>query len=162
MKSKDIEVRGLFYTVYENGDIYGSRGKKLKQRLNEDGYCQVTMGSLEQGRYPERVHRVVANAFIDNPDNLPEVNHIDTNRQNNCVDNLEWTSHIDNVKHSTSLGNYKNKAGILNGRATFSWEDIFDIRQLYSDGMPVYEIARRYNRPHSTILNIVKNNTWKI
>lgn len=57
------------------------------------------------------IHRLVAEAFISNPDNLPEVNHIDTDRTNNYVENLEWVTHQDNVTHSVKLGHYKGKSG---------------------------------------------------
>lgn len=53
------------------------------------------------------VHRLVAKAFIPNPNNLPQVNHIDSNRENNCVDNLEWISISDNLKHSFRSNNRK-------------------------------------------------------
>lgn len=58
-----------------------------------------------------KVHRIVADTFIENPNDLPEVNHKDLNRQNNHVDNLEWISHLDNIKHSSNLGRYKKPCG---------------------------------------------------
>lgn len=54
------------------------------------------------------VHRLVAEAFIPNPEGKQTVNHIDCNRENNCVSNLEWTSQKENIQHSVNLGHYEN------------------------------------------------------
>lgn len=62
-----------------------------KTRLNEFGYEIVHLSNNGVNKH-RAVHRLVALAFIDNPDNLPEVNHIDLNKENNCVSNLEWVS----------------------------------------------------------------------
>lgn len=57
---------------------------------------------------PVYVHRVIADTFIPNPLNLPQVNHIDGNKCNNCVTNLEWVSQSDNIKHAFSTGAMKS------------------------------------------------------
>ena len=64
------------------------------------GYFKVSL--CKDGKiYQESVHRLVARHFIDNPDNLPQVNHIDENKMNNKADNLEWTSCKTNINHGT-------------------------------------------------------------
>jgi len=75
-------------------------GKILKQ-LTQDGYKTVLR---------KRVHRLVAMAFLPNPDGLPVVNHIDGNRSNNNVDNLEWMSYKDNTKHACYVLNNHMRA----------------------------------------------------
>ena len=77
-------------------------GKTLRQKTSSTGgYC--TVGLRRDGHDPEqkKVHRLVAIAFIPNPDNLPEVNHIDEDKTNNCVANLEWVTHKQNENHGT-------------------------------------------------------------
>lgn len=94
------------YTVDEFGTIrsykYG-KIRELKISKNTKGYAQVGLG-LNGKTYPKRVHRLVAKAFIPNPLNLPQVNHIDGNKFNNSVTNLEWCSNSDNIKHSWEIG----------------------------------------------------------
>ncbi len=112
-----IEVKGLGYNVSNYGRIIGlSSGKLLKTRLNQDGYVEITLGKNSEGRISERVHRLVAKLFVDNPNNLPEVNHKDFNRTNNYYENLEWTTHIDNIaytvknnRHATANGRFSGK-----------------------------------------------------
>lgn len=78
----------------------------MQKNLDTDRYYTVHLSkNNEDKRY--RIHKLVANAFIENPNNLPEVNHIDCVRTNNCSKNLEWTTHIENVRHSAEKGNYK-------------------------------------------------------
>lgn len=86
-----------YYRTYPSKVLY-------KGPINgKDGYLQVSLSN--QGKWKcKLVHRLVAEAFIPNPDNLPEVNHKDRNKQNNCVDNLEWSSKLDNMKHAKEHG----------------------------------------------------------
>lgn len=67
----------------------------------------ITVGKKDL-RTVVTVHRLVAQAFIPNPDNLPEVNHKDFDRTNNCVENLEWCNHADNVEYSILAGRHNS------------------------------------------------------
>ena len=92
------------YTIDEKGNIYSKRKRKyLKQTINKFGYCKVT---LQKDKYKKvfSVHRLVAQAFIPNPKNKPQVNHIDSNRQNNNVKNLEWVTHKEQKTHEIKNG----------------------------------------------------------
>lgn len=82
-----VEPGGLVFSKISN--------RYLKIIIDKDGYHTVKVaGKLR------KVHRLVAEAFIPNPDNLPEVNHKDFNRANNHRDNLEWVSRAHNLEHS--------------------------------------------------------------
>jgi len=72
-------------------------------RVNQFGYEEIHMSKDGKNKHC-RIHRLVAEAFIPNPDNLPEVNHIDGVKLNNCVENLEWTSRSANMLHAYSIG----------------------------------------------------------
>lgn len=97
---KRITYGDMVYEVGNFGTIVGKKGV-VKQRLNKDGYIQVTLGK-DKKRTSVLVHRLVASYFIPNPYNLPEVNHKDYNRANPRYDNLEWVTHKSNVNHSSS------------------------------------------------------------
>lgn len=76
-------------------------GHVLGQWIHTAGYLMITIRNHEgASRKHLRVHRMVAEAFIPNPKNLSEVNHLDGNKQNNHVANLEWTTHADNMSHA--------------------------------------------------------------
>ena len=78
------------YLVEQNGDIYSTRTKKyLKPSRASNGYFSVELFN-KNGSKRFLVHRIVANAYIPNPNNLPQINHKDENRGNNAVENLEW------------------------------------------------------------------------
>lgn len=112
MEERIISVNGIDYIVSYDGKVYSTHNcgrakyhQEISQRKNEDGYMTITTGKTgNRRRY--RVHRMVAEAFVPNPDNLPEVNHKDNNRTNNCADNLEWCTHQYNVQYAIDSGNH--------------------------------------------------------
>jgi len=79
------------------------KGRVLKQSDNGKGYLQVSI-MIDRKRVTKRVHRLVSQTFIKNPDKLPEVNHKDSNRANNNVDNLEWVTHQENIAYRDKFG----------------------------------------------------------
>lgn len=83
--------------------------KVVKQHINKDGYKYVRL-SKNGVRKNLRIHRLLGLLYIDNPQGLDTVNHIDFNRLNNNLSNLEWLSIGDNVRHSSTVGRY-NKRG---------------------------------------------------
>lgn len=90
------------YNVSNMGNIKNIiTGKILKPGDNGKGYKHVMLYNKEHKGKTIMVHRLVAKAFIPNPNNLPQVNHIDEDKTNNCVDNLEWITSEDNINHGT-------------------------------------------------------------
>lgn len=79
-------------------------GKLMKQKVDDDGYYQIRISDDNKKPHYFRVHRLVAELFIDNPDDLPVVNHKDGNKKNNKVDNLEWATHHENNVHAVETG----------------------------------------------------------
>ena len=80
--------------------------KILKPRLEKDGYLRIGLYKDSKPKF-FNIHRLVAQAFIPNPANKPFINHLDCNRQNNCVDNLEWVTHKENIQYREKMGNGK-------------------------------------------------------
>lgn len=101
-------LRRKYRVLYRsNGRKYTVKPKILKQSNEGRDYkCIMICLSDDTSKY-EAVHRLVAETFIPNPDNLPEVNHMDGNGGNNFVENLEWSSHKDNSRHAWDTGLYK-------------------------------------------------------
>lgn len=82
-------------------------GRILKQQVDKKGYHRVRV-TVKREQKSFKVHREVAKAFIPNPNGLPQVNHIDGNKNNNCVENLEWVSNKENADHAISAGLWGN------------------------------------------------------
>lgn len=76
----------------------------LKLQLSTKKYLQTRLYDENLNAKTVKVHRIVAQTFIPNPDNKPQINHIDGNKLNNCADNLEWCTNNENMKHSWDIG----------------------------------------------------------
>lgn len=115
MKEEWKEIEGFYGLEISNTGIvrrvaFGNEDKanikkyekkipyNLKTSLDKDGYVLIVLSS-DKKRLHTRVHRLVAKAFIPNPENKPQVNHIDGNKQNNYVNNLEWATSSENIQH---------------------------------------------------------------
>lgn len=89
------------YSISMIGTIRrNSNGKILKPSRKPNGYMQINLFTCDGRRKKEYVHRLIAITFIENPNKLPEVNHIDGVRNNNVVSNLEWVTHKENMEKS--------------------------------------------------------------
>lgn len=110
---KDIKGYENLYAITSCGKVWSYISKKfLKQRFDKDGYLLINLHKNNQSK-TFKVHRLVAETYIHNINNLPQINHKDEKRNNNCVGNLEWCSHVYNQNYgfrNTRLARAKNKA----------------------------------------------------
>tara|TARA_R110000803_G_C11711853_1_gene287039 strand:+ start:31 stop:489 length:459 start_codon:yes stop_codon:yes gene_type:complete len=99
------------YIIFEDGVIMNKYAKEMKTYKNITGYIQILL--YKNGKHICcRLNRLLALTFIPNPENLPEVDHLDRNRSNNDLNNLKWVSRLENAQNK---GEYKNNnSGIKN------------------------------------------------
>lgn len=111
MKQIIVDNISTTYYITEEGKCFNSITKKyLKGQINyKNGYrtFYITLPDGERKRL--YAHRVVAEAFIPNPNHKPCVNHLDCNRDNNCVENLEWVTHSENSQYAYDCGSRATK-----------------------------------------------------
>ena len=104
------------YYVTETGEVWSKKYgdlRKLKPGKDKDGYLQVIL-MINGKRIKKFVHRLVGETFISNLENLKDINHLDGNKLNNNINNLQWCTHANNMKHGYQFGLINNK-GEKNG-----------------------------------------------
>ena len=111
------------------------------------------------------IHKAVAYTYLENPNNLPEVNHKDGDKTNNHINNLEWCTSHENQQHKYDVGLFDtNKIkGENNGASKLTWNDVEYIRENYiprSRQFGSRAMARKFNVKHVTILSVLHNETW--
>lgn len=106
-----------------------------------------------------RIHRLVAIAFIPNPENKKCVNHINAIKTDFNPENLEWCTHKENTAHL--IENKKHLIGINNPSAKLDLENVIEIRKLLKEGLTQKTIAKKYGLNQTTISRINLNKIWK-
>lgn len=128
-----------------------SKDKIMRLGISNCGYQLVIFGNKGFS-----VHRLVAIAFIDNPDNLPEVNHIDGCKTNNYADNLEWLTSSENSLHAYETG--LAGRGAEGSRAKFTWDEV---RYIRSSSLTRKELAKMFGVNKATIGRIITRDTYE-
>jgi hypothetical protein len=116
----------------------------LKFGKSFDGYLRVNL-SNNRKKLTIGVSRLVAIAFIPNPENKPEVNHKDGNKLNNHISNLEWVTHLENMRHCWNTGLQKGSIGNKNPRTKITDEQVLEIMKEYENGKTKTELSKKYN-----------------
>ena len=141
------------YDIGKDGVITNKKsGRKLKPQPNDMGYLRVNIC----GKRPF-VHRLVAEKYVPNPQNLPYVNHIDGNHQNNRAENLEWCSQKYNVNHSIRIG--LTPIGEKCSWSKLKENDVIFIREHIE--LRPYQLAKIFDVTQSTIRDIRVRKSWK-
>tara|TARA_R110000737_G_C14376353_1_gene449735 strand:+ start:168 stop:692 length:525 start_codon:yes stop_codon:yes gene_type:complete len=151
-------VKSLSRTIYKvDGTTQTFKDKIRSSTFNGRGYLQL--GLTKNGKCKTcKVHRLVSETFIPNIEGKKEVNHLDGNKANNILSNLEWCTPSENVQHAYDTGLKVAPKGENNTNSKFNNQDILDIRAS-NDLHRV--IAERYNVTRPTISSIKSRKTWK-
>lgn len=178
---KPIQIKEVIgkYEVSNKGRVkslarYDTRGnwrkeKFLKPRKNKSrGKGHYLHVCLCNGDWQKnfKIHRLVAEAFIPNPDNKPDVNHKDGIKVNNYVENLEWNTRSENCQHSCDNNLLVNVVGHDHGRQKLTGDEVIYIYNTYMKGKPrsnfnANQLGRDYGVNGRAILNIYRKESWK-
>lgn len=153
------------YWVSDKGRIYsnGKRKMIMNPSVTRDGYLSVQLFCDGQYRHM-KVHRAVALAFIENPDNKETVNHKDCNKTNNAVENLEWSTRSEQEVHAYKNGkktNFPRLIGTGNYSHKLDEDAVRDIRKRSAEGESPTKLAREYGVCRDSIYNVVNGYYWK-
>ena len=143
--------------VRNNVEICDENSHMMKPVHNIFGYCVVRLHKNDGGK-AFAVHRLVAKAFILNPNNLPQVNHMDGNKQNNNSDNLEWVTAKENIAHSFSTGLHME--GSDHPITIIHKEKLHEVVGFRKLGLSFREIGEQFGIEKSTAAYICRNKTY--
>lgn len=153
-----LEVNNLSsYCIHKDGSITNKYGKIISQHTQPKGYKVVKLVDDNGKRKMWLVHRLVAEAFIPNPENKPQVNHKDGNKQNNHVSNLEWCDQSYNMIHAFTNGLNKS-IGENHVNSKLNETTVNEIR---NSSVTNYKLAKIYGVSQATIYRVKNNITWK-
>jgi hypothetical protein len=161
---KDIVGYEGLYQVSNLGNVkslgneFSRKERVLKPSLQSKGYLTVVL--QKNGiRNMVLVHRLVAEYFVSNPLNKPQVNHINGVKTDNNIENLEWVYHRENLDHA--IKNNLTLKGEENRNSKLKDVDVVKIHSLLQKGITTKELSESYNVSYSTIDGIRTNRYWK-
>jgi hypothetical protein len=161
---KDIEGYNGKYRISTFGRVMAINGKYngehiFSPALDFVGY-PITSLRINGRKTYFRLHRLVAEAFIPNPDNKKMVNHIDGNKANNNVQNLEWSTPLENITHAIKAG-LINANGEKSSNSKLKTKDVLRIREMASNGITHDKIQMQFPVGRRHITDIVNRVNWK-
>lgn len=139
------------------GFSYIKKGQIIKQITDKSGYMKVLLYDKNSNRKNAFVHKLVAIEFVDNADNLPQINHKDENKSNNCVSNLEWCTAKYNTNYGTCIKRRSEKQ-IYNNNRVKAVAKIGDNGEIIEEYISMRNAARVNKLPQSNIFKSCNNN----
>jgi len=161
MKEQWKEIKGYEnYLISDRGMVFNLKFKRFLKPSNDGrGYFYVNLwkNGVEKN---QKIHRLVALAFLLNPENKRTINHIDGCKANNHVSNLEWNTHSENIHHACDTGLMQR--GEKNGQAKLNESQVLEIRRLHATGNYTQTaLGKNFGVDNSLIGYIVRRKNWK-
>ena len=128
------------YSITEDGIVFGKFGKRLIGHVDRCGYHEVLLTENGKSKW-YLTHRLVASTYIPNPQNYQFVNHIDGNKLNNNINNLEWCTRSYNTKHAFETGLQTNVTNQYGNYTILSSDQKNQIYELHKKGLIDKDIA---------------------
>lgn len=135
------------------------KGQLIHSDLNQKGYPQLRLYK-NNTKYVRNQHRLLTLAFIPNPNNLPQVNHIDGDKLNNHISNLEWISNSDNMSHAYKLG-LRSSIGENNSNCKITDNQVTHIKLIYNTGKSSKYISEELDIKLHIVRQIISGKSWK-
>jgi predicted XRE-type DNA-binding protein len=160
---KDIPGYEGHYQISNLGRVKSIKFKnhRIMKTKVDMGYEQIGLRLPNKIKKFFKIHRLVAKAFISNPNNYPQVNHKDGNKLNNHVENLEWCSSSQNVKHSFDILGKQIPKGENSTSSKLKESDVLAIRQLLKEGnLSQQKIADKYGISQAQVWRIKNKLRW--
>lgn len=151
------------YSVTSDGRVWSHVSNRfLCPQPHSLGYRTIMLSKGSRGLLKcHYIHRIVAQAFVENPDAYTEVNHKDGVKENNDASNLEWCTHLHNMRHAERTRLRKAAKGEQHGMSKLDGRSVNRIRALRVEGQTLREIAQRFSVSMSLVSHIARNNIWK-
>lgn len=143
----------------KGGGLYPVCEKILTNRVSGAGYFQIALSKGSKKKYP-LIHRLVAQNFIPNPQNKPQVNHKNGIKTDNRVENLEWCTQSENQHHAYKIGLQKHQYGEQRFCSKLTENQVVKIKQMLLIGFRTGVIAKIYSVHSVTITDIKMGRTW--
>ena len=147
------------YYITDDGKVWSERTQKfLSFQYDKNGYVKVQMRSTDNKSHRYSVHRLVLENFkpVENMENL-QVNHIDGNKKNNNLTNLEWTTSEENIRHAID----NNLRATINGASKLTPEQVIEIYRRATNGERNIDLGKEFNIHPDQVGRIKNKKAWK-